>query len=161
VAESDDWCANRGALHRLPAARIAGMNMMGSGMWSLGFAIVLRAQAEAAEAAGGFADVESGVSAVVFVARLVLLIAEVGALLVSGRWFRRAAAGPLWQLALVCVATALASARWAAGGEPGADHRGRLGADELHHDAMWVFSGVFFSPTGFRRRCSRSYRRCR
>ena len=152
VPESDDLVREPGARYidfLLPG--LLGMNMMGSGMWSLGFAIVYARKQKLLKrlVASPMSRAEYLLS--FLLARLVLLIAEVGALLGFGALvFGVPLRGPLWQLALVCVATALAfSALGLLVASRARTIEAVSGLMNFIMMPMWVFSGVFFSANRF------------
>ncbi|MGO9095336.1 MAG: ABC transporter permease [Bryobacteraceae bacterium] len=152
VAESDDLVREPGARYidfLLPG--LLGMNLMGSGMWSLGFAIVYARKQKLLKrlVASPMSRAEYLLS--FLLARLTLLIAEVGALVGFGTLvFGVPLRGPLWQLALVCVATALAfSALGLLVASRAQTIEAVSGLMNFIMMPMWVFSGVFFSADRF------------
>jgi ABC-type multidrug transport system permease subunit len=152
VAESDDLVREPGARYidfLLPG--LLGMNLMGSGMWSLGFAIVDARRKKLLKRliASPMSRTEYLLS--FLLARLTLLIAEVGALVGFGALvFGVPLRGPLWQLGLVCLATALAfSALGLLVASRARTIEAVSGLMNFVMMPMWVFSGVFFSSNRF------------
>ena len=152
VAESDDLVREPGSRYidfLLPG--LLGMNLMGSGIWGLGFAIVDARRKKLLKRliASPMSRVEYLLS--FLLARLTLLIAEVAALVGFGALiFGVPLRGPLWQLALVCL---LASLAFSALGLLLASRARTIeavsGLMNFVMLPMWIFSGVFFSAERF------------
>ena len=181
--------ARRAADARRPGSRyidwlvpgLLGMNIMGTGLWGVGFSIVQRAHAQAAQAAGGDADVEGALPDVARVQPAGVPRARV-AVIVGFAWLFF---GVEVHGALVLLAGAVAARRAVvrrprpAARQPRPHHRGGVGPDEPGDAAdVGAVSGVFFASTNFpdamqpfiqaaavdgaeRRGCAPSGRRCR
>lgn len=152
VQESDDIAREPGARYidfLLPG--LLGMNLMGSGVWSIGFAIVDARRKKLLKRL-----VASPMSRVHYllsflISRIVLLSVEVAVLagfgaLVFGVPYR----GPLWQLALSCLVAGLS---FTALGLLLASRVRTIeaisGMANFVMLPMWIFSGVFFSSSRF------------
>jgi ABC-type multidrug transport system permease subunit len=127
------------------------MNLMGSAMWGLGFAIVdARAKKLLKRMVASPMPRWQYLSAFLL-SRLVLLAIEVVVFLgfarvVFGVPFR----GPLWQLALVCVLTSLVfSALGLLVASRARTMEAVSGLMNLVMLPMWILSGVFFSASRF------------
>jgi ABC-type multidrug transport system permease subunit len=130
---------------------LLGMNLMGSAMWGLGFAIVdARAKKLLKRMVASPMPRWQYLSAFLL-SRLVLLAIEVAVFLgfarvVFGVPFR----GPLWQLALVCVLTSLVfSALGLLVASRARTMEAVSGLMNLVMLPMWILSGVFFSASRF------------
>ncbi|MCS6953645.1 MAG: ABC transporter permease [Bryobacterales bacterium] len=130
---------------------LLGMNLMGSGMWGVGFAIVdaRRKRLLKRLVASPMSRAEYLLS--FLLSRLVLLLLEVTALVGFGVLaFGVPVNGPVWQLALLCV---LASLCFSALGLLIASRTRTIEAASGWMNfvmlPMWVFSGVFFSYERF------------
>lgn len=130
---------------------LLGMNLMGSAMWGLGFAIVDARQKKLLKRLMASPMPRWQYLASFVLSRLVMLVVEVivflgFARLVFGVPFR----GPLWELGFLCVLTSLAfcglgllvSSR-------AKTMEGVSGLMNLVMLPMWILSGVFFSATRF------------
>jgi ABC-2 type transport system permease protein len=130
---------------------LLGMNLMGSAMWGLGFAIVDARQKKLLKRLMASPMPRWQYLASFVLSRLAMLVLEVVmflgfARLVFGVPFR----GPLWQLGFLCVLTSLAfcglgllvSSRVKT-------MEGVSGLMNLVMLPMWILSGVFFSATRF------------
>jgi len=130
---------------------LLGMNLMGSAMWGLGFAIVdARAKKLLKRMVASPMPRWQYLSAFLL-SRLVLLAIEVVVFLgfarvVFGVPFR----GPLWQLALVCVLTSLVfSALGLLVASRARTMEAVSGLMNLVMLPIWILSGVFFSASRF------------
>jgi ABC-type multidrug transport system permease subunit len=152
VAESDDLVREPGSRYidfLLPG--LLGMNLMGSGIWGLGFAIVDARRKKLLKRliASPMSRAEYLLS--FLLSRLALLIVEVAVLVGFGALiFGVPVRGPLWQLALVCL---LASLAFSALGLLLASRAQTIeavsGLMNFVMLPMWIFSGVFFSAERF------------
>ena len=152
IGESDDVVREPGARYidfLLPG--LLGMNLMGSGVWSIGFAIVDARRKKLLKRLVASPMSRAQYLLSFLISRIMLLSIEVAVLagfgaLVFGVPFR----GPLWQLALACV---LASLSFTALGLLLASRARTIeaisGMANLVMLPMWIFSGVFFSPSRF------------
>lgn len=152
VAESDDLVREPGARYidfLLPG--LLGMNLMGSGIWDLGFAIVDARRNKLLKRLIASPMSRAQYLLSFLLARLTLLFLEVVALIGFGAAiFGVPVRGPLWQLALLCL---LASLSFSALGLLIASRartiEGVSGLMNFVMLPMWVFSGVFFSAERF------------
>jgi len=152
VATSDDHIRQRGSRYiDFVVPGLLGMNLMGSGIWGVGFAIVdarkkrllkrlVATPMSRAEYLGSF-----------LLQRLSLLVIEVGTLVGFGALvFDVPLRGSLALLALVCL---LGSLSFSAIGLLLASRvrtiEGASGLMNLVMLPMWIFSGVFFSASNF------------
>src|SRR5271157_494791 len=130
---------------------LLGMNLMGSAMWGLGFAIVEARQKKLLKRMVASPMPRWQYLASFLLSRLLMLIIEVAvflgfARLVFGVPFR----GPLWQLGLLCVLTSLAfSALGLLVSSRARTMEAASGLMNLVMLPMWILSGVFFSATRF------------
>jgi ABC-type multidrug transport system permease subunit len=130
---------------------LLGMNLMGSAMWGLGFAIVEARQKKLLKrmVASPMARWEYLTS--FLLSRLVMLVIEVVVFLGFARLaFGVPLRGSLWQLALLCVLTSLV---FSALGLLVASRANTMeavsGLMNLVMLPMWIMSGVFFSASRF------------
>jgi ABC-type multidrug transport system permease subunit len=130
---------------------LLGMNLMGSGIWSVGFAVVDARRKRLLKRLIATPMSRAQYLASFVLSRLSLLVIEVGtllgfAVLVFGVPFR----GSIWTLGLVCVLSALA---FTSLGLLLASRvqtiEGISGLSNLVMLPMWIFSGVFFSASRF------------
>lgn len=130
---------------------LLGMNLMGSAIWSLGFAIVEARQKKLLKRLVASPMPRWQYLASFLLSRLVMLAVEIAvflgfARLVFGVPFR----GSLWQLGLLCVLTSLAfSALGLLISSRARTMEAASGLMNLVMLPMWIFSGVFFSATRF------------
>ena len=152
VEEVDDLVREPGGRYidfLLPG--LLGMNLMGSGIWGLGFAIVDARRKKLLKRLVASPMSRAQYLLSFLLARLTLLFVEVAALVGFGALlFGVPLRGSLWQLALVCL---LASLMFSALGLLIASRaRTMEAASGLMNFAMlpmWIFSGVFFSAERF------------
>lgn len=130
---------------------LLGMNLMGSAMWGLGFALVDMRQKKLLKRMVASPMPRWEFLASFLLSRLAMLVLEVAALLgfawiAFGIPFR----GSLWQLAVLCVLTSLS---FSALGLLVASRARTLeavsGLMNVAMFPMWIFSGVFFSASRF------------
>jgi ABC-2 type transport system permease protein len=127
------------------------MNLMGSAMWGLGFAIVDSRQKKLLKRMVASPMPKWQYLAAFLLSRLILLVIEVVAFLgfariVFGVPFR----GPLWELALLCVLTSLVfSAIGLLVASRARTMEGVSGLMNVVMLPMWILSGVFFSASRF------------
>ena len=130
---------------------LLGMNLMGSGIWSVGFAIVDARRKRLLKRLIATPMSRAEYLASFILSRLSLLVIEVGtllgfALLVFGVPFH----GSVWTLTLICVLSSLA---FTSLGLLIASRvmtlEGVSGMANLVMLPMWIFSGVFFSASRF------------
>jgi ABC-2 type transport system permease protein len=130
---------------------LLGMNLMGSAIWGMGFAIVDARQKKLLKRLVASPMPRWQYLASFLLSRLVLLIIEVGVFL----GFARAAfgvpfRGSLWQLGLLCLLTSLAfSALGLLVSSRAKTIEAVSGLMNLVMLPMWILSGVFFSATRF------------
>jgi ABC-type multidrug transport system permease subunit len=130
---------------------LLGMNLMGSAMWGLGFAIVDARAKKLLKRMVASPMPRWQYLTSYLLSRLVMLAVEV-ALLLSFSWvvFRVPFRGPLLELALICV---LASLAFSALGLLVASRARTIeavsGLMNVVMMPMWIMSGVFFSPSRF------------
>jgi ABC-type polysaccharide/polyol phosphate export permease len=130
---------------------LLGMNLMGSGMWGSGFAIVDARKRKLLKRLAATPMSRSDYLASFLLAQLVLLVLEVGSILVFGVLaFGVPVRGSLATLGLVCAVGSLAFG--GLGLLAAARPRTIEGASGLMNFIMlpmWVLSGVFFSASRF------------
>jgi ABC-type multidrug transport system permease subunit len=130
---------------------LLGMNLMGSAMWGLGFAIVEARQKKLLKRMVASPMPRWQYLASFLLSRLILLVIEVAAFLgfarlVFGVPFR----GSLWELGLLCVLTSLAfSALGLLVSSRAKTMEAASGLMNLVMLPMWILSGVFFSASRF------------
>jgi ABC-type multidrug transport system permease subunit len=130
---------------------LLGMNLMGSAMWGLGFAIVEARQKKLLKRLVASPMPKWQYLASFLLSRLAMLTVEVGfflgfSWLVFGVPFR----GPLWQLVLYCLMTSLAfSALGLLVSSRAKTMEAVSGLMNLVMLPMWILSGVFFSASRF------------
>jgi len=130
---------------------LLGMNLMGSAMWGLGFAIVDGRQKKLLKRMVASPMPKWQYLAGYLLSRIGLLVVEIAvflgfARLVFGVPFR----GPLWQLLVVCVLTSLAfSALGLLVASRAKTMEAVSGLMNLVMLPMWILSGVFFSASRF------------
>ena len=130
---------------------LLGMNLMGSAMWGLGFAIVDARQKKLLKRMVASPMPRWQYLAAYLLSRIGMLAIEVGVILgfawlVFGVPFR----GPLWQLALVCVLTSVAfSALGLLVATRARTMEAVSGLMNIVMMPMWILSGVFFSASKF------------
>jgi ABC-2 type transport system permease protein len=130
---------------------LLGMNLMGSAIWGLGFAIVEARQKKLLKRLVASPMPKWQYLASFLLSRLVMLVIEVAAFLgfarlVFGVPFR----GSLWQLAFLCVLTSLAfSALGLLVASRAKTMEAASGLMNLAMLPMWILSGVFFSASRF------------
>ena len=130
---------------------LLGMNLMGSAMWGLGFAIVEARQKKLLKRMVASPMPRWQYLASFLLSRLLMLIIEVAvflgfARLVFGVPFR----GSLWQLGFLCVLTSLAfSALGLLVSSRAKTMEAASGLMNLVMLPMWILSGVFFSASRF------------
>jgi ABC-type multidrug transport system permease subunit len=130
---------------------LLGMNLMGSAMWGLGFAIVEARQKKLLKRMVASPMPRWQYLTSFLLSRLALLVVEVAvflgfAWLAFGVPFR----GSLWQLGLLCVLTSLAfSALGLLVSSRAKTMEAASGLMNLVMLPMWILSGVFFSASRF------------
>jgi ABC-2 type transport system permease protein len=130
---------------------LLGMNLMGSAMWGMGFAIVDARQKKLLKRLVASPMPRWQYLASFLLSRLVMLVIEVAAFLgfarlVFGVPFR----GSIMQLALLCILTSLAfSALGLLTASRAKTIEAVSGLMNFAMFPMWIFSGVFFSSTRF------------
>jgi ABC-type multidrug transport system permease subunit len=130
---------------------LLGMNLMGSAMWSLGFAIVEARQKKLLKRMVASPMPRWQYLASFLLSRLAMLVIEVVVFLgfsalVFGVPFR----GSLWQLGILCVLTSLAfSALGLLVSSRARTMEAASGWMNLVMLPMWIVSGVFFSASRF------------
>jgi ABC-2 type transport system permease protein len=133
------------------APGLLAMNLMGSAMWGMAFAIVEARQKKLLKRVVASPMPRWQYLASFLISRLVMLVLEVAVFfgfvrLVFGVPFR----GSLWQLAFLCVLTSLAFAALALLVSSRATTTEAVsGLMNLVMLPMWIFSGVFFSASRF------------
>ena len=127
------------------------MNLMGSGIWGVGFTIVEARRKKLLKRLVATPMARSQYLASFILARLAMLVLEVGGLLGFGIWvFGVPARGSLGTLVLVTLTAALAfSAIGLLVASRVRTMEGASGLMNLVMLPMWIFSGVFFSASNF------------
>jgi ABC-2 type transport system permease protein len=130
---------------------LLGMNLMGSAMWGLGFAIVEGRQKKLLKRMVASPMPRWQYLAAFLLSRLAMLVIEVVVFLTFARLaFGVPFRGPLAQLALVCVLTSLAfSALGLLVASRAKTMEAVSGLMNLVMLPMWILSGVFFSASRF------------
>ena len=130
---------------------LLGMNLMGSAMWGLGFAIVEARQKKLLKRLVASPMPKWQYLASYLLSRLAMLIIEVGAFLGFARVaFGVPFRGSLLQLLLLCLLTSLAfSALGLLVSSRAKTMEAASGLMNLVMLPMWILSGVFFSATRF------------
>ncbi len=130
---------------------LLGMNLMGSAIWGLGFAIVEARQKKLLKRMVASPMPRWQYLASFLLSRLVMLVLEVGAFLgFAGLAFGVPFRGSLWQLAILCVLTSMAfSALGLLISSRARTMEAASGLMNLVMLPMWILSGVFFSASRF------------
>jgi ABC-type multidrug transport system permease subunit len=130
---------------------LLGMNLMGSAMWGLGFAIVEARQKKLLKRMVASPMPRWQYLASFVLSRLLLLVIEVAVFLGFARLaFGVPFRGPLWQLALLCVLASLAfSALGLLVASRAKTMEAASGLMNLVMLPMWILSGIFFSASRF------------
>jgi ABC-type multidrug transport system permease subunit len=130
---------------------LLGMNLMGSGIWGIGFAIVDARRKKLLKRLIASPMPRWQYLLSFLLSRLVMLVAEVAALLGFAAWiFGVPLRAPLWDLALICLLGALAfSALGLLIASRAKTIEAASGLMNFTMLPMWVFSGVFFSADRF------------
>ena len=130
---------------------LLGMNLLGSGVWGLGFVLVDMRRKKLLKRLVATPMSRAKFLLSFLVSRLVLLVLEVGTLIGFGVLaFQLPVSGPLWVLLLLCVAGSLCFS--GLGLLISSRVRTVEGASGLMNAAMlpmWILSGVFFSSSHF------------
>jgi ABC-type multidrug transport system permease subunit len=130
---------------------LLGMNLMGSAIWGLGFAIVEARQKKLLKRMVASPMPRWEYLASFLLSRLVMLAIEVVAFLgFAGIVFGVPFRGPLWQLGFLCVLTSMAfSALGLLISSRAKTMEAASGLMNLVMLPMWILSGVFFSASRF------------
>ncbi len=130
---------------------LLGMNLMGSAMWSLGFAIVEGRQKKLLKRMVASPMPKWQYLTAFLLSRLAMLVIEVVVFLGFARVaFGVPFRGPLWQLGLLCVLTSLVfSALGLLVASRARTMEAVSGLMNLVMLPMWILSGVFFSASRF------------
>jgi ABC-2 type transport system permease protein len=152
VPEADDLVRERGSRYidfLIPG--LLGMNLMGSGMWGIGFSIVDARRKKLLKRLIASPMARSEYLLSFLLARLTLLTVEVAALLGFGVWvFGMPLRGSAWQLVLLCLLSALSfSALGLLVASRAQTIEAASGLMNFVMLPMWIFSGVFFSAERF------------
>jgi len=152
VAASDDLVREPGSRYiDFLVPGLLGMNLMGSGVWGLGFGIVDARRRKLLKRLIASPMSRSQYLLSFLLARLVMLYVEVAvlmgfAVLVFGIPLR----GSIWELALICLVSALSfSALGLLLASRVQTIEGASGLMNFVMMPMWIFSGVFFSADRF------------
>ncbi len=127
------------------------MNLLGSGIWGIGFGIVDARRKRLLKRLIASPMPRWQYLLSFLLSRLVLLVGEVAALLGFGVWiFGVPVRAPLWQIALLCLMSALAfSALGLLIASRAKTIEAASGLMNFTMLPMWIFSGVFFSAARF------------
>ena len=130
---------------------LLGMNLMGSAMWGLGFAIVEARQKKLLKRMVASPMPRWQYLASFLLSRLAMLVIEVVVFLGFARLaFGVPFRGSLWELGLLCVLTSLAfSALGLLVASRAKTMEAVIGLMNLVMLPMWILSGVFFSASRF------------
>jgi ABC-2 type transport system permease protein len=130
---------------------LLGMNLMGTGMWGIGFSLVVARNGNLLKRLVAAPVRKSHLLGAQLTSRLIFLIPEAGALLLFARFalgvpFR----GSLWLLAVISLLGALAFSGMGllVAARP-RTIEGVSGLMNLAMVPMWIFSGIFFSTERF------------
>jgi ABC-type multidrug transport system permease subunit len=152
VAASNDLVHETGARYiDFVVPGLLGMNLMGSAIWGMGFAIVEARQKKLLKRLVASPMPKWQYLASYLLSRLAMLVIEVAAFLgfakvAFGVPFR----GSLWQLGLICLMTSMAfSALGLLVSSRAKTMEAASGLMNLVMLPMWILSGVFFSATRF------------
>ena len=130
---------------------LLGMNLLGSGVWGIGFAIVDARRKRLLKRLVATPMPKAAYLASFILSRIVLLVLEAGVLLLFARIaFGVPLRGSLLSLGLICVLSALAFGGLGLliASRP-RTIEGASGLMNLAMVPMWVFSGIFFSAARF------------
>jgi ABC-type multidrug transport system permease subunit len=130
---------------------LLGMNLMGSGIWGIGFGIVDARRKKLLKRLIASPMPRWQYLLSFLLSRLVLLVGEVAALLGFGVWiFGVPLRAPIWEIALICLLGAFAfSALGLLIASRARTIEAASGLMNFTMLPMWVFSGVFFSADRF------------
>jgi ABC-type multidrug transport system permease subunit len=130
---------------------LLGMNIMGTGLWSVGFSVVVARTRKLLKRLMATPMSRGAYLASHLLARLVFLFLEVAALLAFGRLvFGVRSAGPLWAVAGLCLLGALAfSGLGLLVASRARTIEAVSGLMNVVMLPMWLLSGVFFSSAHF------------
>jgi len=130
---------------------LLGMNLMGSAIWGLGFAIVEARQKKLLKRMVASPMPRWQYLASFLLSRLVMLVIEVGFFLgFAGVVFGVPFRGSLWQLGFLCALTSMAfSALGLLISSRARTMEAASGLMNVVMLPMWIFSGVFFSASRF------------
>ena len=130
---------------------LLGLNLMGSGIWSIGFAVVTARKQKLLKRLVATPMSRTQYLMSFLLSRLFFLVLEVGALLGFGMLvFDVPLRGSLWTLAAVCLVAALTFSALGLLVAAGARTVEAVsGLANLVMLPMWIFSGVFFSAANF------------
>ncbi|HVX65464.1 MAG TPA: ABC transporter permease [Bryobacteraceae bacterium] len=152
VRESESLVRERGSRYiDFLVPGLLGMNLMGSGMWGIGFSIVDARRKKLLKRMIASPMSRWQYLASFLLSRLAMLGFEVGALVGFGAVvFGVPLRAPLWQLAFLCLLAALAfSAMGLLVASRARTIEAASGLMNFVMLPMWIFSGVFFSPERF------------
>jgi ABC-type multidrug transport system permease subunit len=152
VTVADRFVTERGSRYiDFVVPGLLGMNLLGSGVWGLGFALVDMRRKKLLKRLVATPMSRAQFLLSFLLSRLVMLVIEVAALIGFGVLaFHVPLRGPLWALALVCVLGSLCFS--GLGLLISSRVRTMEGASGLMNAAMlpmWILSGVFFSSSHF------------
>ncbi len=130
---------------------LLGMNLMGSAIWGMGFAIVEARQKKLLKRLVASPMPKWQYMASFILSRLAMLVIEVIVFVGFARLvFGVPARGPLWELGFICLITSLAfSALGLLVASRAKTMEAASGLMNLVMLPMWILSGVFFSATRF------------
>jgi ABC-2 type transport system permease protein len=130
---------------------LLGMNLMGSAIWGLGFAIVEARQKKLLKRLVASPMPRWQYLASFLLSRLVMLVVEVAAFLGFAWWlFGVPFRGSMWQLGFLCILISLSfSALGLLVASRARTMEAASGLMNLVMLPMWILSGVFFSATRF------------
>ncbi len=130
---------------------LLGLNLLGTGMWGIGFSLVVARQGNLLKRFIAAPARRSHLLGAQLISRLLFLVPEAGALLLFGHYALDVPLrGSLWLLSGVCLLGALAfSGLGLLTASRARTIEGVSGLMNLAMLPMWVFSGVFFSTERF------------
>lgn len=152
VPSSDSYVSEKGSRYiDFVVPGLLGMNLMGSGIWGLGFAIVMARSQKLLKRYMATPMRRSQYLLSFLLSRLVFLVLEVATLLLFGHYvFGVPLRGPPIALAVICILSALSfSSLGLLIASRATTTEGVSGLMNFIMLPMWILSGVFFSSANF------------
>jgi ABC-type multidrug transport system permease subunit len=152
IQSSDSYVSEKGSRYiDFVVPGLLGMNLMGSGIWGLGFAIVTARNQKLLKRYMATPMKRSQYLLSFLLSRLVFLVLEVATLLLFGHYvFGVPLRGPLFGLGVICILAAFSfSALGLLVASRATTTEGVSGLMNFIMLPMWILSGVFFSSANF------------